>query len=60
MISQHDRLEVPCVQEVQTSLDGLKDMSLTQDEYQTHTSHMVPSMSPIVPDVTSHGQQNQL
>ena len=29
-------------------------------EYETHTSHLVPSMGPIVSVVTSHGWQNQL
>ena len=29
-------------------------------EYQTHTSHLVPPMGPIVSVVTSHGRQNQL
>ena len=29
-------------------------------EYQTHTSHLVPSMSPIVSVMTSHGWQNLL
>ena len=29
-------------------------------EYQTHASHVVPSMGPIVSVVTLHGRQNQL
>ena len=29
-------------------------------EYQTHTSHLVPPMGPIVSVVTLHGRQNQL
>ena len=38
---------------------ALRDVSPTQGEYQTHTSHLVPSMGPIVSVVTLHGQQNQ-
>ena len=30
------------------------------DEYQTHTSHLVPSMGPIVSVVTLHSRQNQI
>ena len=29
-------------------------------EYQTHTSHVVPSMGPIVSVVTLHGRQNHV
>ena len=29
-------------------------------EYQTHASHLVPSMGPIVSVVTLHDRQNQL
>ena len=29
-------------------MEGLRDISLTQGEYQTHASHLVPSMCPIV------------
>ena len=29
-------------------------------EYQTHTSHLVSPMGPIVSDMTLHGRQNQL
>ena len=29
-------------------------------EYQTHTSHLVPSMGPIVSVMASHGRQNPL
>ena len=39
---------------------ALRDVSLTQGEYQNHTSHPVPSMGPIVSVVTSHGRKNQL
>ena len=39
---------------------ALRDASPTQGEYQTHISHLVPSMGPIVSVVTLHGQQNQL
>ena len=41
---------------------ALRDVSPTQHrgEYQTHTSHLVPSMGPIVSVVTLHGRQNQL
>ena len=40
---------------------ALRDVSPTQGgEYQTHTSHLVPSMGPIVLVVTLHGRQNQL
>ena len=35
-------------------------MSQTQGEYQTHTSHLMPSMGPIVLVVTLHGRQYQL
>ena len=62
---QQDCLEVLCVQEVLVispdSLNGQETRMCHQHrgEYQTHTSHMVPSMGPIVPDLTSHGWQNQ-
>ena len=39
---------------------ALRDVSPTQGEYQTHISHLVPSMGPIVSVVTLHGRQNQL
>ena len=39
---------------------ALRDVSPTQGEYQTHTSHPVPPMGPIVSVVTLHGRQNQL
>ena len=40
---------------------ALRDVSPTQlGEYQIHTSHLVPSMGPIVSVVTLHGRQNQL
>ena len=39
---------------------ALRDVSPTQGEYQTHTSHLVPLMGPIVSVVTLHGRQNQL
>ena len=39
---------------------ALRDVSPTQGEYQTHTSHLVPSMGPTVSVVTLHGRQNQL
>ena len=39
---------------------ALRDVSPTQGEYQTHTSHLVPPMGPIVSVVTLHGRQNQL
>ena len=39
---------------------ALRDISPTQGEYQTHTSHLVPSMGPTVSVVTLHGQQNQV
>ena len=29
-------------------------------EYQTHASHLVPSMGPIISVMTLHGRQNQL
>ena len=38
---------------------ALRDVSPTQGEYQTHTSHLVPSMGPIVSVGTLHGQQKQ-
>ena len=37
----------------------LRDISPTQGEYQTHASHLVPSMGPIVSVMTLHGQKNQ-
>ena len=40
-----------------TRLEGLRD---DRGEYQTHTSHLVSSMGPIVSVLTSHGQQNPL
>ena len=39
---------------------ALRDVSPTQGEYQTHTSHLVPSMGSIVSVVTLHCRQNQL
>ena len=46
--------------QAQTSLEALKDVSLTLSIFQTHTSHVVLSMGPIVSVVTIHGQQNSL
>ena len=34
---------------------ALRDVSQYRGEYQTHTSHTVPSMGPIVSVVTLHG-----
>ena len=39
---------------------ALRDVSPTQGGYQTYTSHLVPSMGPIVSVVTLHSRQNQL
>ena len=39
---------------------ALRDLSPTQGEYQTHNSHLVPSMGPIVSVVTLHSRKNQL
>ena len=49
-----------CQSQAQTSLESLRDVSLTQSECQTHTFHLVPSMGPNVSIVTSHSLQNQL
>ena len=38
----------------------MRHLTNTGGKYQTHTSHLVPSMGPIVSVVTSHGQQNPL
>ena len=35
---------------------ALRDVSPTQGEYQTHTTHLVPSRGPIVSVVTLHDQ----
>ena len=39
---------------------ALKTSHQHRGEYQTHTSHLVPSMGPIVSVMTLHGRQNQL
>ena len=39
---------------------GPKRCLTNTGEYQTHTSHLVPFMGPIVSVVTSHGRQNPL
>ena len=67
---QQDCLEVPCVQQVlviSPDKPGWPKRHVTIThvatgvaKYQIHTSNMVPSMGLIVPDVTSHGRQNQL
>ena len=39
---------------------ALRDVSPTQGKYQIHTSHLVPSMGPVVSVVTLHGRKNHL
>ena len=50
------RLRQDCMEGLKRRLWSYQNRS----EYQTHTSHLVPSMGPIVSVVTLHGWQNQL